>query len=200
MKNLNCDALLFDLDGTLIDSMPLHNEAWIEILAEHKRVMTDEILTEYMGIPNFKTVQIFNERFGWDLDPQLITNLKEDRFLEKLKHVKIIEVTVQVARENFGKIPMAIVTGSVKTPAIELLKMLDIEKYFSVVVTAEDTQKHKPDPEPFLLAARKLGVDAKKCLVFEDGAIGIQAAYAAGMKVIKVVRGESADGFSLVPL
>ena len=200
MKDLNCDALLFDLDGTLIDSMPLHNQAWIEILADQGQVMTNDILTEYMGIPNFKTVQIFNERFGWNLDPQLITDLKEVRFLEKLKHVKIIEVTVQVARENFGKKPMAIVTGSVKQPAMELIKMLDIEKYFSVVVTAEDTLQHKPDPDPFLLAAQKLNVDPKKCLVFEDGEIGIQAAYAAGMKVIKVVRDEAEPYFKLVRL
>ena len=107
-KNLNFDALLFDLDGTLVDSMPLHNEAWIEVLSENGHVMTKEVLSEYMGIPNFKTVQIFNERFGWQLDPQLIANLKEERFLEKLKSVKIIEATVLVARKNFGKIPMAI--------------------------------------------------------------------------------------------
>lgn len=200
MNFLNFEALLFDLDGTLIDSMPLHNEAWIEILSEHNCIVTNEILTEYMGIPNFKTVQIFNDRFGWNLDPQLITHQKEARFLKKLKHVEIIDVTVQIARENFGKIPMAIVTGSAQQPAIELIKMLKIEKYFSVIVTAEDTLKHKPDPDPFLLAARKLGVDAKKCLVFEDGAIGIQAAYAAKMKVIKVVRDETVGNFSLVAL
>lgn len=188
LKNLSYDALLFDLDGTLIDSMPLHNEAWIEVLSEYGHTMTSEILTEYMGIPNFKTVQIFNERFGWSLDPQQITNQKEARFLEKLKHVKAIDVTVQVAHENFGRVPMAIVTGSAQALALELIRLLDIEKYFSVVITAEDTKLHKPDPEPFLLAAQKLKVQPHNCVVFEDGAIGIQAAFKANMKVVKVVR------------
>lgn len=199
-KNINYDALLFDLDGTLIDSMPLHNQAWIEVLSEKGLVMTNDILNEYMGIPNMQTVEIFNKRFGWNLDPGQITTLKENSFLEKLKHVKVIEVTVQAAKENFGKVPMAIVTGSAKKPALELIKMLDIEKYFPLMITSEDTLKHKPDPEPFLLAAKKLNVDPKKCLVFEDGAMGIQAANAAGMKVIKVVLDAAGPLFQLQPL
>ncbi|MGZ3690726.1 MAG: HAD family hydrolase [Pseudobdellovibrio sp.] len=198
-RDLKFKALLFDLDGTLIDSMPLHNRAWKEILADHGCVMTDEILTEYTGVPNRKTVEIFNKRFGWKLNPEHIADLKETRFLQILKDIKTIKITVDVARENFGKVPMAIVTGSVKAPAIELIKLLDIEKYFSVVVTAEDTKNHKPDPEPFLLAARKLGVEPQKCLVFEDGALGIQGAHAAGMKVIKVVADPTTSSFRFEP-
>lgn len=196
-KNLKFEAVLFDLDGTLIDSMPLHNQAWIEVLSELGHVMTDEILTQYMGIPNAQAVRIFNERFGWKLDPAEVTHLKESRFLKKLKDVKLIEATVLAAKENFGKVPMAIVTGSAKKPAEELIQMLDIEKYFSLMITAEDTLKHKPDPEPFLAAAKKLGVDPKKCLVFEDGEMGIQAAHSAGMSVIKVERDTVAPFFKL---
>jgi beta-phosphoglucomutase-like phosphatase (HAD superfamily) len=194
------EAILFDLDGTLIDSMPLHNEAWIEVLSENGFSISEVVLTEYTGVPNFKTVQIFNERFGWSLDPAKIALQKEDRFLEKLKGVKTIDVVVQVAKDHFGKIPMAIVTGSVKTPALKLIKMLDIEKYFTVVITAEDTKNHKPDPEPFLLGAERLGVNSDRCLVFEDGELGIQAAKAALMKVIKVVASKDKSNFQLIKL
>lgn len=187
-KNIKYKAILFDLDGTLIDSMTLHNQTWIEVLSKYNCSMTPEILTEYTGVPNFKTVQIFNERFHWKLDPQKITNEKEAAFLKKLPHVQAIDLVIEVVKQNLNKVPMAVVTGSAKEPAIKILKNLNLEKYFASIITAADTQKHKPDPEPFLLGAEKLKVKPKDCLVFEDGALGIKAAHAAGMRVIKVIQ------------
>ncbi len=194
-------AILFDLDGTLIDSMPLHNQAWIEVLSKHGCKITEDTLHKYTGIPNFQTVEIFNQLFGWHLDPFQIKNEKESNFLEKLKFVKVIDSVVEIANQNFEKIPMGIVTGSAPEPAFELIKKLDIQKYFSSIVTAADTDKHKPSPEPFLLGASQLEVDPKGCLVFEDGILGIQAAQAAGMKVIQVKSDTQAlSGFKLISL
>ncbi len=107
----NFSTLLFDLDGTLADSMALHNQAWLETLQEFGCPMTAEILQEYAGISNPKTVTIFNQRFGWKLDPQLIAQKKEQRFREIQHRLKPIESVWQIAKEYFQKKPMAIVSG-----------------------------------------------------------------------------------------
>lgn len=193
MKNINTEsysALLFDLDGTLADTMPLHNQAWIETLQDYGCPMTNEILSEYAGIPNAETVEIFNRRFQWRLDPVTIAETKETRAIEKLKAVLPqdlrIESTIEIASQYFGKKPMAVVSGGSRSLVELVLQKLMIRKYFSVLVCAESTTKHKPNPEPFLFAARELNVAPNQCLVFEDGQAGIQSAQSCGMSVILV--------------
>jgi HAD superfamily hydrolase (TIGR01509 family) len=171
-------ALLFDLDGTLANSMGLHNEAWIGTLRDRGHHITSEILQEYAGIQNPKTVSLFNQRFGWGLDAASVIADKEARFLKTLEQVKPIEAVLKIALDNFEKRPLAIVSQTLRT--------LGIANLFPVLVCAEDTEKGKPHPDPFLKAAELLNVDPKKCIVFEDGEAGIRGARAAGMGVVKV--------------
>lgn len=189
MKNLcdEYDAFLFDLDGTLADSMVAHNQAWVDTLAAHGCKMTFEILKEYAGVPNEITVRIFNERFGWRLDPDMIAAEKNSRFFKNIDQVKIIEPVHKIAREHRERNrPMAIVSGGTAEMVGRILRAIRSEELFPVRVCAEDVTRSKPAPDPFLHAAKLLRVAPEKCLVFEDGEAGIQGAKAAGMGVVKV--------------
>jgi HAD superfamily hydrolase (TIGR01549 family) len=180
------EALLFDLDGTLVDSMAIHNQAWIAALKNVGCPMTIEILTEYAGIPGEKTVELFNQRFGWSLDPDIISADKESRFLKNIAHVKPIESVLAIARHYRGVKPMAIVSGGTQDLVARTLNAIHSSDIFTVRVCAGDIPESKPSPKPFLYAAQLLKVNPEKCLVFEDGHAGIQGAKAAGMKVMKV--------------
>jgi beta-phosphoglucomutase-like phosphatase (HAD superfamily) len=179
-------AILFDLDGTLADTMPLHNRAWLSALDTFGCTVTTEILFEYTGVPNVQTVEIFNQRFGWTLDPNSVAGLKERLFQEGLPLVQPIVEVLAIAENNFGKLPLAVVSGGIRDTVTKTLATLGCEKLFNTVVCAEDTRDHKPKPEPYLLAARRLGVSPEKCLVYEDGDLGIASAIAAGMRYVKV--------------
>lgn len=181
------DALLFDLDGTLADSMKIHNQAWIETLRNLGCPITHETLYEFAGVPNEKTIEIFNQRFGWNLDPVSVAIDKEAEFLKNIEKISPIEPVLKIARENFKKNkPMAIVSGGSRALVERILSVLEIEELFSVRVCAEDVARGKPHPDPFLYAAKLLKVRPEKCIVFEDGSAGIQGAKAAGMAVVKV--------------
>lgn len=193
MKNFDIDsfsAFLFDLDGTLANTMPLHNQAWIETLQGFGCQMTNEILLEYAGISNTKTVEIFNQRFQWSLDPEKVAQKKEALAIERLGAVMVgdlrIESTMEIIKKYFGKKPMAIVSGGARHLVEMVLDRLLIRECFSVLVCAESTSKGKPNPDPFLLAAHELNVDSVNCLVFEDGQAGIIGAQSCGMKVVLV--------------
>ncbi len=200
MQHLSIDsfsALLFDLDGTLIDTMPLHNQAWIETLQEFNCPMTDEILQEYAGVPTLKTVSLLNHRFQWNLDPALVTEKKEERARELAgsQSVRLIEPTLAIVKKYHGKKPMALVTGGARILVQPNLQKFDLEKYFPFTVCMDDTTRGKPHPDPFLLAAKKVNTAPENCLVFEDGAAGIAGAQACGMSVVQVLK-----DFKLAPL
>lgn len=182
-------ALLFDLDGTLANSMGLHNEAWIGALKERGHSMTAQILQEYAGIANPRTIELFNERFGWNLDADAVIGDKEARFAKNIHHVKPIEGVMEIAHKYQGQKKLAIVSGGHRELVKQILKALGVENVFSVRVCAEDTKLGKPHPDPFLKAAELLGVKAEACLVFEDGEAGIKGAKAAGMGVVRVGQG-----------
>jgi HAD superfamily hydrolase (TIGR01509 family) len=179
-------AFLFDLDGTLANSMGLHNQAWIKTLADLGLVMTEEILTEYVGIPNVRTVEIFNQRFGWTLDPLLVAKSKENRFFADFDQMSAVEPVLKIAKTYHGQKPLAVVSGGSRAVVARILKNLQIDSLFQEKVCAEDTFRGKPHPDPFLRAAELLKIPPSQCLVFEDGEAGIRGAQACGMGVIRV--------------
>lgn len=179
------DAFLFDLDGTLIDSMPIHNEAWIEVLAELGHTVTHELMNEFAGVPSAKTIEIFNARFGWKLGLSVVRE-KETRYGKRLSEVRPIEPVMRIVREYHRKKPMAIVTGGTREFVPHVLKTLRLDTFFPLCVCSEDTRLHKPHPDPFLLGSELVRTAPDKCLVFEDGGAGIRGAKAAGMSVVRV--------------
>lgn len=179
-------AHLFDLDGTIADSMPLHLISWQQAVREHGGEFPEDLFWAWGGIPLPRTVEMLNERFGYHLSAPDVVHRKEQLYLEMIDQVRPIAAVAAHISAQHGKIPLAVVSGSPCLSITRTLKALHMEDCFDAIVGAEDYTHGKPHPEPFLTAARKLNVAPGDCLVFEDADAGIQAAEAAGMVWVRV--------------
>lgn len=187
-------GLVFDCDGTLIDSMPLHKRLWDDCLAPHGVTLPSDFIDTHAGKPTDVIIGIINEQFGVRIDADEFLDEKEGRFRERIDEAGPIEPVVQTARRHHGKLPMAVVSGGCRANVIASLEALGIAEWFPVVLTADDPIAPKPAPDLFLEAARQLGVPADACHAFEDADAGILAAERAGMVVTDVRRVVAAIG------
>ena len=179
-------AYLFDCDGTLADSMPLHYIAWKKTLAEWKGAYPEELFYSWGGRPVREIISRLNEMQGLQMPVEAVAERKEARYLELLPELKPIPEVVEIVERNFGRIPMAVVSGSRRDSVVGSLTAIHLLDKFDTIVSAEDYTNGKPAPDGFLLAAQRLGVPTTECLVFEDTDLGIQAATAAGMASVLV--------------
>jgi len=185
-------AYIFDCDGTLADTMPLHFVAWTQAMQDFDGCFPEHLFYEWGGKPTAVIVEQLNVLYGTSLDVELVTRRKEDYFVSLIPRVKEIESVVQIASDMFGRLPMAVASGGHHELVDATLEALGITHLFSAVVCAEDYAHGKPAPDPFLEAARRLGVVAGECLAFEDSPTGIESARAAGMATVLVPREEVA--------
>jgi beta-phosphoglucomutase family hydrolase len=180
---------IFDCDGTLADTMPLHFRAWTRIVAELGGSLSEELFYQTGGKPTAQILQMLRDDFGlWVGDVQKVAERKEDYFLEMIHEVKPIEPVVEIARRWHGIKPLAVASGGFRRQIEQTLDALGIRSLFNTVVCVEDYARGKPCPDPFLEAARRLNVLPTECLVFEDSPLGITAAQAAGMRSVLVPR------------
>jgi len=179
-------AYIFDCDGTLADTMPTHYRAWCRALGDHAEQFSEALFYELGGTPTARIVEILNERHGLTLPVDETVAQKEALFLELSPEIAAIEPVVAIAKRLHGQKPMAVASGGHRRIVMNTLAALGIATLFDVVITAEDYREGKPAPDPFLEAARRLGVAPASCLVFEDTATGIAAATAAGMQSVLV--------------
>lgn len=177
----NTKGLIFDMDGTLADSMPLHFKAWKLTAAENGFEYTEKQFLDTAGMPTLKIVPLINEELGLNLDPIEFSRRKEELFLENINEVKLIEPVANIVKQYHNKLPMSVGTGGKKDIAILTLKMIGLDKYFDIIVSAEDVTNHKPNPDTFLKCAELMNVKPEQCQVFEDGEMGLIAAEKAGM-------------------
>lgn len=179
-------AYLFDLDGTIADSMPLHFTSWTQAVEEAGGTFPEADFYALAGVTLPKTVEILNERYGYTMSPAETSRRKEQLYLQMLPMLKPVASVLAVIVRDKGKVPFAVVSGSPRESILSSLKTLGLLEDFSVIVGAEDYTHGKPDPEPFLTAAAKLGVAPADCLVFEDADAGIASADAAGMAWVRI--------------
>jgi beta-phosphoglucomutase family hydrolase len=179
-------AYLFDCDGTIADSMPLHFKAWKKTLAEWNCEFEEELFYEWGGMPVAEIISTLNARHGLNMPVENVAHRKEELYFELLPQLKPVPEVLEHIRTEHGRIPFGVVSGSTKESVTASLAALDLLDRFDTMVCAGDYTKSKPDPEAFLLAAARLGVAPERCLVFEDTDMGIQAAQAAGMASVKV--------------
>jgi len=179
-------AYLFDCDGTIADSMPLHYVAWTKVLNEWNCDFPEEKFYAWGGMPIVDILNTLNKEQGLNMPvPELMVQ-KEALYFELLHELQPIPEVLEHILESHGRIPFAVVSGSARDSVEKSLETLGILDKFDTLVCAGDYTNGKPDPEPFLLAAERLGVAPEDCLVFEDTEMGIQSATAAGMASVKI--------------
>jgi HAD superfamily hydrolase (TIGR01509 family) len=179
-------AYLFDLDGTIADTMPLHFTAWTQAVEEAGGLFPLDLFYALAGVPIVAVVKHLNETFGYRLDPDAVAHRKETLYLEMIDRVTPIASVLEHIELQRGRIPFAVVSGSPRDSIVRTLDVLGLLDRFDTLVGAEDYTRGKPDPEPFLVAAARLGVAPARCLVFEDAHAGIRSAEGAGMKWVRV--------------
>lgn len=182
------EAVIFDCDGTLVDSMPAHFDAWCEALSIYGAggVFKEDVFFAMGGRPTMDIVVELNDEYNLKLDPGAVALAKREAFLKRLNMVTLIEEVASFAEGLRGKIPMAIATGGSRMVIEKTLQIVGISDWFEEVVTADDVAEGKPAPDIFLKAAKLLGVHPTKCLALEDAPAGILAAQRAGMQVIAI--------------
>jgi len=179
-------GIVFDCDGTLADTMPLHWRAWQVIAARHRFDFPQDRFYSLGGIPSRDILKVLSVEQGLGLDPLAVAHEKEAEYLPLISQVEPINSVVAVARENFGKIPMAVASGGTRRIITQVLEHLGILNLFQAIVTSEDVVRQKPAPDIFLEAARRIGVAPQFCRAYEDTDLGMQAIQAAGMEAIDV--------------
>jgi HAD superfamily hydrolase (TIGR01509 family) len=181
-------AYLFDCDGTIVDSMPLHYVAWKEALSEWKCEFPEELFYAWGGLPVAEIIATLNEQQGLTMPVAEVQRRKEELYFELLPQLKAVPEVLEVIEASYGRIRFAVVSGSTRESVTRSLEVVGLLDKFETLVCAGDYTKSKPDPEPFLIAAERLGVAARDCLVFVDKEMGIQAATAGGMASVKVLQ------------
>lgn len=179
-------AIIFDCDGTLTDSMPLHYVAWKHTMDRYGIEFPEERFYSLGGMPSDRIVQLLAGEQQREVDATRAAHEKEQFFVERIDLLQPIEPVVAVARDFFNKIPMAVASGGFRPIILRQLRQIGCQDLFTTIVTAEDTTRHKPDPDVFLAAAERMQVAAGECLVYEDSDLGITAARRAGMEFIDV--------------
>ena len=166
--------------------MPLHWRAWQTIATRYKLHFPEDRFYSLGGVPSRDILKMLAEEQGVTLDHLKAAHEKETAYLPMMSQVEPIHAVVEIARENFGKIPMAVASGGTRQIIEQVLEHLKIRHYFKAVVTSECVVNQKPAPDIFLEAARRIGVEPKFCRAYEDTDLGMQAIRSAGMDAVDV--------------
>ena len=179
-------ALIFDCDGTLANTMPLHWQAWQTIQRRHEFHFPEDRFYSLGGVPSRDILAVLKAEQRLGLNPIAVALEKEETYLDMLDQVEPIHSVVEIARAHHGKLPMAVASGGTRRVIELVLEHLKIRGLFQTVVTSEDVQRQKPAPDIFLEAARRLGVEPQLCRGYEDTDLGLQAIRSAGMDAVDV--------------
>ncbi|QDU87870.1 Fructose-1-phosphate phosphatase YqaB [Pirellulimonas nuda] len=179
-------GLIFDCDGTLTDSMPTHYLAWKQAFDHHHVAFSLERFYSLAGMPSDRIIGLMSEESGVPLNPEELSVEKEENFLRLLDQVPPVAKVVELARREKGLRKLAVASGGFRWVIDRQLAHIGLSDWFDAIVTAEDTELHKPHPDVFLEAARQMGVAPENCVVFEDAELGLEAARRAGMAAIDV--------------
>lgn len=179
-------ALIFDLDGTLSDSLPVHTATWNLLGEKFGFIFEDRIMMEMTGMPTLAFAERIISENQLSITPEELVKLKQQAFWNSVGLVKPVDLVIDIVKLHHGRLPMAVGTGASSRSAILQLETLGLTGYFDVIVTANDVTNHKPFPDTFLKCAEHMGIAPKYCQVFEDGILGMQAAREAGMMITDV--------------
>lgn len=182
-------ALIFDMDGTLVDSGQLHEFSWTATLNKYGIPIDGPLMRSLAGVPTKETLEVLIQKFNCQVQVsvQEMNEFKEQCVRDNLHRFVQATALIDVVKKYHDSKPMAIGTGANTPEALLVLKQCGLDKYLDVVVGADQVKSPKPAPDTFLRCAELLGVDARRCVVFEDSKLGLQAAARAGMAGIDVL-------------
>lgn len=180
---------IFDCDGTLVDSMPLHYKGWVASFEHHNAPwdFSEDEFYSWAGVPETVTTQMLNDRHGADIDPDSVHDWKVKWYSKHLDQLEPVHAVADLAKRlHADREKISVASGSdlaIVEPSLEVIGLRDL---FEIIITPVRVERGKPAPDMFLLAAEEMGVPPEECLVFEDGQAGIDAATAAGMESVFV--------------
>ena len=180
------EGLIFDCDGTIVDTMPIHYAAWCSTTAKHGLVFPEERFYALGGVSPFEVLRMLSEEQGVEIDSNAVTYQKEAKYMELIGNAKEIPEVMHIVRNNHGKLPMAVASGGTHETVEGILQQCGIRHYFDAIVTSQDVDNPKPAPDTFLEAARRINVAPEKCRAYEDADMGMKAILAAGMEAVDV--------------
>lgn len=189
-------ALIFDCDGVLVDTEPLHCLSWQEVFRSHGLEFSEDFIMGFVGLSSPQTLRILQERSWIPREVDCESWIQEKRMLfyrfieEKMTEIPGISPFLRKAAK---RMPIAMATGSPRNTYERVLRRMQWGDVFDVLVGADDVSQNKPDPEIYLTALERLGMDARDCLAFEDSLPGVEAARAAGLDVVGIASSKSPD-------
>ncbi|MDM8528365.1 HAD-IA family hydrolase [Anaerolineales bacterium HSG24] len=180
-------ALIFDCDGTLADTMPMHYLAWRETIRANGGDFPEDVFYSLGGMPSEQIIELLNEKYGYSMDPGQVAEDKEQIFYDRyINRVQPIEPILTVAKAYYGHLPLAVATGGIPKVTIKTLQTIGAWELFETIVTSHDVVHGKPAPDTYLEAARRLNVPPSMCHAFEDTDLGLQSVEQAGMTATDV--------------
>lgn len=180
------EGLIFDCDGTLVDTMPIHFKAWSITTEKYGLIFPEDRFYALGGVSPFEVLRILSSEQDKKIDFEEVTQEKESLYMQLISEAKEIPEVMEIVRSNFEKIPMAVASGGTSETVIGILNHCSIKHYFDVIVTSEDVENPKPAPDTFLEAARRMNISPEKCRAYEDADMGIKAIIAARMDVVDI--------------
>ena len=180
------EALIFDIDGTLVDTMPTHYMACQIACNKYGFDFPLDFFTSNAGRPTLEVFEDFVKENRIDLDGRKLGVEKETILESLIGEFTQMPIITETALHYFNKLPMSLGTGATKLIATKTIEAVNLTSYFDILVTADDVKNFKPHPETFLKCAELMNITPEKCLVFEDGDPGIEAAASAGMEYVDV--------------
>ncbi len=180
------EGLIFDCDGTLVDTMPIHFKAWSITTEKYGLIFPEDRFYALGGVSPFEVLRILSSEQDKKIDFEEVTQEKESLYMQLISEAKEIPEVMEIVRSNFEKIPMAVASGGTSETVIGILNHCSIKHYFDVIVTSEDVENPKPAPDTFLEAARRMNIAPEKCRAYEDADMGIKAIIAARMDLVDI--------------
>jgi len=180
-------ALIFDMDGVLIDSEPLHKRAKELAFEEHGIVLPESVYDSYKGRPDATMLPEILTPMGWSADKIAKFSRRKRQFYQEIEHeLRAVPGAIDFVRWAATRYKLALATSSTRRNREATLKMLGLGANFTAVVDASGHTRPKPEPEVFLVAIQELGVNAVDCWIIEDSVNGVKAARAAGSIAIAI--------------
>jgi HAD superfamily hydrolase (TIGR01509 family) len=179
-------GLIFDCDGTIANTLPIHYLSWQAALYPYGATLAADWYHERTGLTALEFIQAFNQAFGYTIDEQVLDAARQQQFIDLIDQVQEVTAVAEIARANYGKVPMAVASNGQQQIVEATMEAIQLRPLFETIVTLQDVKAGKPAPDLFLLAAERMGVAPEHCIVYEDSDLGLEAARRAGMRWIDV--------------